>query len=751
MEEKQLDFNAPLLSVRRFSGTSVTSEVGDNKRSEKLAVQNLTPPTYKSDLKSGPVRNPGTIPFVWEQIPGRPKDGGNDGSPKSLERPPLAPKLPPGRKFNAKKPPKDDEKPENKDIMNATRLQPIETSTGSYGSSLKTNIRSFSTSGYHGASSKTNMKSFGNSYKESTNSMALLERKFSNEGGSSDIEDDDVFADALDTLSQTESCFLNCSISGVSALDGQDLKTLDNGGLDLSTRKFMIDRFLPAARAMASESPQYAPSRKPQVGNEPVRQVTNISRDGSPLVTRVPNHYLIQKHIQEQQAGYEEEDDDDDDDDGDYSVDSSRKVCGLFPWRLKNSICLLNPVIHAPRAKTSKQMPLRDTSRPADYQIKTSSPVTLTQREQETWEAVYRHKLVNGSQTHEVVEDASKPTSDSASTPSVYGKQPNYSSDSQTPDDMSPYRHSMGGISPYRNEAPRSPFHEGMGFLGFPKTEKTFKVDKYSSSTTSHRGSDRRSGSLSPAAEKTVYIDSVHGLGASKPGSGHLESKEFIHFRNKGMENHLDSKESIHLRNKGMENLMDQRVTESQISDSSIEKKLEQMVVTTEAEAYPSNRLRPMEDTIFLAEESEVPACSYRTNSTGHSKKMDDGADALKVSKHGSNKEFRSSGRLKVQFEDKRDPHFLEDEPTRKSDASLFEPPLPPPLPKSPSESWLWRTLPSISSSHLSSLPSVSFQKKQRHAFKESPVDPKWERIVKSSAPQRNHLRFSSEVQLETT
>lgn len=58
--------------------------------------------------------------------------------------------------------------------------------------------------------------------------------------------------------------------------------------------------------------------------------------------------------------------------------------------------------------------------------------------------------------------------------------------------------------------------------------------------------------------------------------------------------------------------------------------------------------------------------------------------------------------------------------------------PLPPPLPKSPSESWLWKTLPSIALWH---------QKKQRS--KESETGTKWETIVKTSNVRHDHARYS--------
>jgi hypothetical protein len=78
-----------------------------------------------------------------------------------------------------------------------------------------------------------------------------------------DMEDCDDFSDALETLSQTETCTVACSVSLVSGMEDQDLRSKSRF-VDPQTRNFMIDRFLPAAKAMASESPQQT-SRRPPV------------------------------------------------------------------------------------------------------------------------------------------------------------------------------------------------------------------------------------------------------------------------------------------------------------------------------------------------------------------------------------------------------------------------------------------------------------------------------------------------------
>ncbi|KAF7146492.1 hypothetical protein RHSIM_Rhsim04G0074600 [Rhododendron simsii] len=98
MEEKQLNFNRPLLSLRRFPST-VSTETDEKKRTGKSLPNVRRIPCYRPELKSGPVRIPGTVPFVWEQYPGRPKAKAES---HTQTRSPIIPKPPPGRVLKAK-------------------------------------------------------------------------------------------------------------------------------------------------------------------------------------------------------------------------------------------------------------------------------------------------------------------------------------------------------------------------------------------------------------------------------------------------------------------------------------------------------------------------------------------------------------------------------------------------------------------------------------------------------------------------
>jgi len=55
-----------------------------------------------------------------------------------------------------------------------------------------------------------------------------------------DMEDCDDFSDALETLSQTKTCTISCSVSLVSGMEDQDLRSKSHF-VDPQTRNFMID------------------------------------------------------------------------------------------------------------------------------------------------------------------------------------------------------------------------------------------------------------------------------------------------------------------------------------------------------------------------------------------------------------------------------------------------------------------------------------------------------------------------------
>ncbi|XP_027344140.1 uncharacterized protein LOC113856506 [Abrus precatorius] len=287
MEEKQLNFNQPLLSVRRFSST-VTSET-DNKRNIDNSIARLQPaPSYKSELNSGPVRHAGTVPFIWEKAPGRPKDESKLQT-QAIGQPPITPNIPPGRVSKIK-----------------------EQDSGRVLTLVKKNSQNVATL-------VKKVTKYDESSKEETK-----------EKESSDSDDgNEAYVDALDTLSRAESFFMSCSVSGLSGWDEKEVQPFGSFSSEQEDRNFMIDRFLPAAKAMISEAPHYA-SKKALVGQEQQKQ---IKKD----VTLNQHRPKALTHYNLDIIGKEESEDESDD--CDESENYTTTVCSLFP-----RFCLLNPV-----------------------------------------------------------------------------------------------------------------------------------------------------------------------------------------------------------------------------------------------------------------------------------------------------------------------------------------------------------------------------------------------------------------------
>ncbi|KAK1258658.1 hypothetical protein QJS04_geneDACA019257 [Acorus gramineus] len=611
MEDKQLDFNAPLLSVRRFAssssstsataGTNTTtvtssSSKGDHERGragEKL-WNKPSLPSYKSDLKSGPVRNPGAIPFFWEQTPGLPKD--HAANPKPLHRPPPPPPPlndwtpmvpPPGR---APEPPKPPPMDLDKAVpLTAKREENKELDRKSSGSAKRTD--------------------------------------------DDDDEDNDAFSDALDTLSRSESFFMNCSVSGVSFFDAA-------GGPkhpDLQARDFMMGRFLPAAQAMASEVPQPALKRPPR---DPSVVADTLGRRDVYRPLRVPlNLPYYQHHTQYGQGG--EKDSYETEDGYDEEENYTRKACGLFP-----RFCL-NPI---PGMRFGSRVPpppsriLRHAPTQIVGEQYRESPVKADEDGGHSWEAVYKHKLVLRANQW-----SDSPTADESSSQNQRSTSGGGGS---------------GGISPYRNDVPQSPFHEGKGFLGVPKKGSDLNMVEGFWEITPQGGSCLNS----HAVERTVCVDSPH------------------------LPETPDSKMS-----------------------------------SVDMRAWTSSMERA-EDSIDLGARLDGLKVDEKLNG------LDRGDDLLLSPTEAAN-----------EVVDSVDPPPLAKGDRKHDETGSFQPPVPPPLPKSPSESWLWRTLPSVSSkNHPQSF--LGLQVHHRKRVKGLATDTKWETVVKTSNVNHDHLRFSEEL-----
>lgn len=321
MAERKLNINAPLLSVRRSSATSPSI----TEAKKKILEKRNTLPCYISDSSMDLVTEPVAVPFNWEHIPGRRKGNGGSEAPQPPKETSItpSPRLPPG-------------KPTRRSLEKESRV------ANKFRSSSKSN--SFNVS---------SVKLDYNEERKDGKRVSNVERN------DCDDNDDEVFSDALDTLSFTGSVSMNCSASGVSGLDNFNANKSGTFATDPQTRDFMMSRFLPAAKAMTLQPPQYA-SRKQSAALEQHQQ--QQPREVKKLV-REEKKPLLNTHVTDivPYSGQCQEEEGEDEGDGcDESGNVSAKRCGLIPQlRIGNSLPLLNPV---PAMKMKNQPPLTATT-----------------------------------------------------------------------------------------------------------------------------------------------------------------------------------------------------------------------------------------------------------------------------------------------------------------------------------------------------------------------------------------------------
>ncbi|XP_057462879.1 uncharacterized protein LOC130752987 [Actinidia eriantha] len=609
MEKLQLDLHQPLLSVRRFSPTLTSSNVMNKKKTEKSVPRRQhSLPLPKSDYELGEVVKPAAVPFVWEHTPGRPKSGNEPEAQTPIE-PSNTPRLPPGRYED----------------QNAFRPQTESPRLG-----------------------------------DSTALWEKLKKVVNGEGECDSESGDDGFSDALDTISPTKTLSMNCSVSDLSGYAGSDAKPCGTFCADVQTRDFMMKRFLPAAKAMVLDTPQYVPKKQSVTPERPRPIKTLVSGKRKPI--REQERSAIVPHYGKYTEDRESEVEVDECDD---SRKKSVKMFGLFSrFCLKNSMCLLNPV---PGMKAQTQVPISSAKKVKRLaRTAYSGPLTLT-GDKHSWGAVPKLKSDSRSHSHEIHKVNSNPTGESMRF--------SYSGDLRMMRSSSPYRGLMGGISPYQNEAHRSPspIREGGGFVVVTKDVEKYKPIKSIRTyqdVSSRQRHKQASGSTTPTFEKTLYIDSVNTV--ERPASESVSS-EAGSLRDYSSKDFTASVDSSRIEDPVTVEFLIQDIME----DLRIDKSGDQFSGSTNCSKLNNLSIRDTNNERILNADDE-----------------------------GNNPDVSSVLSL-----------------------------LPPPLPKSPSESWLWRTLPSIPLQH---------QKKQR--AKASDTSTKWEIIVKTSNMHHDHMRYSEEL-----
>ncbi|XP_074592582.1 uncharacterized protein LOC141848450 [Curcuma longa] len=693
MEDKQIDLEAPLLSVRRFSAGSAASPTEEGE-GRPPPLRRVSLPFYKSDLKSGPVRVPGVVPFVWEQTPGLPKTGvgsaaNGDGKMMKAPKPPpgriihngkcgntlrgdVAPVLMVGSSVRTRKavtfapdpgPAKSYESPEvvpkivaEEKVEWTEKEEKAETANR-----IEVPRKAEIMEKIDGEEKVKNEERIEKTEKVEKK-LERLPVSVAETRNEDDDEEDDAFSDARDTLSRSESFFMNCSVSGISG-NPNAAKLSSSFPKDPEARDFMIARFLPAAQAMATDSPHYTLKKAaapPREGTKLLERaaVTDPARKPAPIPLQKSYTYLEQyaKELEEEDS-YDEDDEDNYDDAGHFPS----KGCGLLP-----KFCLLNPI---PGVKVrGERLPL-PRGKTGSFQNKNAYPVSLARVEELSWEAVYRKKL--GQEYSPLTEVISKSRSES---------------DSLTADCSSAFANSaIGGTTPDKNDGHPLGVHERNDSVGILSRESNCsKIDNFEvsdQSIDSYRKINHISGmgseSMSLSLDKTLHVDPEN-----RPGSSESKDSSF---------NTVNDTRSMM---SSCEISIDSWSRESIFAGAN-EKKVLQPEVSKVSEPISSFSLERL-----------------------------------------------NNGNMNV---DSNKNCVNDSEPLHlKSNTNPLLSLLPPPLPTSPSESWLSRTLPSISSKNSSpqSLLGIQLQNRKQ-TVKKSSNDMKQETKIKPSKPRHRQIRFA--------
>lgn len=280
-------------------------------------------------------------------------------------------------------------------------------------------------------------------------------------------ESDEFFSDALSNTEMDA-----CSLSMVSDMNTND-EDCDDGDEGTSRRNFIMDRFLPAATAMASES--QAPSQQTYrpMPPRPVRKVS-LPLQSRPYLMKKNSIRSSDEERQSRPYFMKKNSIGSSDDEDDERVKSLKVACGgLFCMRLKKNGFGVNPLsLISPRRKPN-------LSQSNVYNNDGEESSSGTDEERAVIMAT-RRKALEGRYRQQQQSLSCSTSREFSTSPEIgqallnrisYTTDPTLShSQSQSPLRKPTTSPSISrAISPYRNEASLSPFsQERKGFLGFP-------------------------------------------------------------------------------------------------------------------------------------------------------------------------------------------------------------------------------------------------------------------------------------------
>lgn len=677
MAERRLNINAPLMSVRRSSATPPSL----TEAKKKILEKRHTLPYYKSDTSSDQVTEPVAVPFNWEHIPGRRKgNGGSEPQPPKANSITPSPRLPPGKSINATK----------------QTLEKESKTANKFKSSNKS--KSFNVSVVKVDSDKERK------------AEKIVESRRSNVKFDDD-DDNDAYSDALENLSPTESFSMNCSVSGVSGLDNLDANKFGTFSTDQQTRDFMMSRFLPAAKAMTLQPPQYSSKKQSVLVEQQPRDVSKLVREEKKPLPNKHNTAIIPYTGQHQE---EESEDEVDGYEYDNSSNIAAKGCGLLPQlHIRNSLCLLNPVAAMKMKNKAILPPASEVVKPnKSSHIRSFSPVPAVKK---AWEAIHKSKSSSRAASPDKQEGKKKWTSES--------NRFTYSGE-LLPGRLSPFRRSRAaaaGISPCRSK-PQSPFR-GAKLPGDTKEAENYMFGKvkFHSGVLGNvhdvlsQGAKRTSYSGNLTIEKTLYVDTAS---TAKLSSSNISSLD-INQRVDTVVADLDRS-----RGKG---------SNSSFGSSQV---IKQVHAVEEKVTF---------DTDVLSSLDSIPPSlySYLNLAAKENKDLglttDQNISQKPVSLQSVQGTFAEDSKTNTQ-------QIVLANDSGKGSAESIVSSLPPPLPKSPSESWLWRALPLVSVKNSFLHSSQGTQSKAKRHDSNTSGNLKWETIVKTSNLHHDHVRYSQEL-----